>query len=183
MTTSLPSNSEKTRPSQFPGLSPADEDARGWRETVESLVVALILAMLIRTFEAEAFVIPTGSMAPTLMGAHKDVKCPECLFWYQAGDSERPAVQRTRIGEAVEATCPMCGYHQSFNPAERIEESTFSGDRILVNKFAYDFGNPERWDSSSGLRTQPHRFRESQVRRRARGHALWRHGAPAHPRL
>lgn len=146
MTTSLPSNSEKTRPSQFPGLSPADEDARGWRETVESLVVALILAMLIRTFEAEAFVIPTGSMAPTLMGAHKDVKCPECLFWYQAGDSERPAVQRTRIGEAVEATCPMCGYHQSFNPAERIEESTFSGDRILVNKFAYDFGNPERWD-------------------------------------
>jgi len=27
-----------------------------------------VLAFLFRTFEAEAFVIPTGSMAPTLMG-------------------------------------------------------------------------------------------------------------------
>ena len=39
------------------------------RETIESIVVALVLAFLFRTFEAEAFVIPTGSMAPTLMGA------------------------------------------------------------------------------------------------------------------
>ena len=37
------------------------------RDTVESLAVAFILALLIRGFEAEAFVIPTGSMAPTLM--------------------------------------------------------------------------------------------------------------------
>ena len=38
------------------------------RETVESIVIAFVLAFLFRTFEAEAFVIPTGSMAPTLMG-------------------------------------------------------------------------------------------------------------------
>ena len=39
------------------------------RETVEAFVVAFILALLFRAFLAEAFVIPTGSMAPTLMVA------------------------------------------------------------------------------------------------------------------
>ena len=57
------------------------------RETVESIAVAVILAFLFRAFVAEAFVIPTGSMAPTLMGQHKDVECPECGYWYQAGAS------------------------------------------------------------------------------------------------
>ncbi|MDP7266743.1 MAG: S26 family signal peptidase, partial [Pirellulales bacterium] len=48
------------------------------RETVESVVIAFALAFLFRTFEAEAFVIPTGSMAPTLQGRHQDVDCPMC---------------------------------------------------------------------------------------------------------
>ena len=37
------------------------------REWVESIVVALILAMVIRTFIVQAFKIPTGSMRPTLI--------------------------------------------------------------------------------------------------------------------
>ena len=57
------------------------------RETVESLVIAFTLALLFRAFEAEAFVIPTGSMAPTLMGRHKDLDCSECKFNFQAGAS------------------------------------------------------------------------------------------------
>ncbi|MDI6606075.1 MAG: signal peptidase I, partial [Candidatus Omnitrophota bacterium] len=36
------------------------------REWVESIIVALILAMIIRTFVVQAFKIPTGSMRPTL---------------------------------------------------------------------------------------------------------------------
>ena len=59
------------------------------RETIESIALAVILAFLFRAFVAEAFVIPTGSMAPTLMGQHKDVQCPECGYWYQAGASRR----------------------------------------------------------------------------------------------
>ena len=74
------------------------------RETIESVIVAIVLALLIRTFEAEAFVIPTGSMAPALMGAHKDLVCPYCGCPYQVsgakssgpdGDSV-PAVVQTR---------------------------------------------------------------------------------------
>ena len=37
------------------------------REWIESIVVALILAMVIRTFIVQAFKIPTGSMRPTLI--------------------------------------------------------------------------------------------------------------------
>ena len=66
------------------------------RETVESIVVAVILAFLFRTFVAEAFVIPTGSMAPTLMGNHKDVACEKCGFRYQGGASSE---NEDRVGE------------------------------------------------------------------------------------
>ena len=52
--------------------------ADNWRETIESIVVAFVLAFLFRTFEAEALVIPTGSMAPTLYGQHRDVYCEQC---------------------------------------------------------------------------------------------------------
>ena len=51
------------------------------RESVESFVV-VFLAFLLWSFEAEGFVIPTGSMAPTLMGRHKEITCPECGYVY-----------------------------------------------------------------------------------------------------
>ena len=38
--------------------------------TLQSLIVAFVLAMTFRGFVTEGFVIPTGSMAPTLMGEH-----------------------------------------------------------------------------------------------------------------
>lgn len=57
------------------------------RETVESIVVAFTLALLFRAFEAEAFVIPTGSMAPALMGRHKDLVCDSCGRDYRVGCS------------------------------------------------------------------------------------------------
>ena len=59
----------------------------GGRETVESIVIAFTLALLFRAFEAEAFVIPTGSMAPTLMGRHKDLACEACGRDFRIGCS------------------------------------------------------------------------------------------------
>jgi len=61
--------------------------SRTLRETVESVAIAFILAFLFRTFEAEAFVIPTGSMAPTLQGRHKDADCPKCGYHYRVSAS------------------------------------------------------------------------------------------------
>ena len=106
------------------------------REMVESIVVAFVLAFLFRTFEAEAFVIPTGSMAPTLMGRHKDLLCPVCGYEYQVSATEKENKENISSG-----TCPMCRF-----PANIIKDRSYSGDRILVSKFAYQFQEPKRWD-------------------------------------
>ncbi|MGA2499493.1 MAG: S26 family signal peptidase, partial [Tepidisphaeraceae bacterium] len=50
------------------------------KETVESILVAFILAFVFRVFVVEAFVIPSGSMAPTLLGAHMRLRCQECGY-------------------------------------------------------------------------------------------------------
>ena len=117
--------------------------ARTIRETVESIVIAFVLAFLFRTFEAEAFVIPTGSMAPTLQGRHKDIECPKCGRQYRVSasieDPDKP------MGVVVGATCPQCGYHVDVSPKAG-EHPSYNGDRILVGKFAYEFSEPERWD-------------------------------------
>ncbi len=43
-----------------------------WRENVEVLLVALSVAMAIRTFFLQPFKIPTGSMQPTLYGVNSE---------------------------------------------------------------------------------------------------------------
>lgn len=118
-------------------------EVKFWRETVEGLVVAIVLALLIRGFEAEAFVIPTGSMAPTLRGQHKDVRCEQCGYEYAAGASNE---NQPQYGRVIKSTCTVCAYPQVI-PYEKARDATFSGDRILVNKFSYDpLGKPERFD-------------------------------------
>ncbi|MBX9789901.1 MAG: S26 family signal peptidase [Pirellulales bacterium] len=136
----------------------------GWRETIESVVIALILAFLFKAFEAEAFVIPTGSMGPTLMGLHKDVDCPQCGFRYQAGvsfEADDIAGVRKRFkggpldGQLILAqtcTCPNCRYTASVNPDRegslKLPDHTLSyaGDRIWVSKASYEVSEPKRWD-------------------------------------
>ncbi|HEY2412581.1 MAG TPA: signal peptidase I [Pirellulaceae bacterium] len=118
----------------------------GWRETVESIAMAVILALLFRGFVAEAFVIPTGSMAPTLVGRHKDLKCPKCGTWYQVSCSPEADNEVLTGMHVVNGTCSVCRYTQRLNPRENPNEASFSGDRIIVGKFCYDFEEPERWD-------------------------------------
>ncbi|MCA9127189.1 MAG: signal peptidase I [Planctomycetales bacterium] len=118
------------------------------RETVESVVVAFILAFLFRAFVAEAFVIPTGSMAPTLMGAHKDVVCEYCGNQYQAGASEEFNSETGAFSNAVTiaSTCAVCRGRNVYDLRGNANHDTFSGDRILVSKFDYVLSDPKRWD-------------------------------------
>src|SRR5688572_16259700 len=129
----------------------ADKDARpadgGWRETVESIAMAVILALLFRGFVAEAFVIPTGSMAPTLQGRHKDVWCPKCGVEYQTtASSERTQTGAPTGTHVTTTTCPICRYTQRLDLFDKPNDHSFSGDRIIVGKFCYDLAEPERWD-------------------------------------
>src|SRR5256885_14727626 len=80
----------------------------GWRETVESIAMAVILALLFRGVVAEAFVIPTGAMAPTLDGRHKDLKCPKCGEWDQVSCSPEQDNDRMTGRHVVNGTCPLC---------------------------------------------------------------------------
>ena len=118
----------------------------GWRETVESVAMAVILALLFRGFVAEAFVIPTGSMAPTLDGRHKDVWCEKCGVQYQVSASDEHRDEVITGLHVSSTTCPICRYTQQLNPLKKPNEASFSGDRVIVGKFAYDFEEPERWD-------------------------------------
>ncbi len=120
------------------------------REMIESLAVALVLALLIRGFAAEAFVIPTGSMAPALMGRHKDVTCPQCGCQYQVSDSRAVNEESGELtGEQViAATCPMCRFTMDLRPGNTLGRSYpfYNGDRIVASRFNYELGEPRRWD-------------------------------------
>ena len=125
----------------------------GIRETFESLAIAFILAFLIRTFVVEPFVIPTGSMSPALRGVHKDLECPQCGHRYRVNASVDSYPQMERC---VAGMCPMCRYTMAYDPQaisgstntpQKSEvERSYSGDRIIVNKFLYSFNEPERFD-------------------------------------
>jgi signal peptidase I len=117
---------------------------------LEQIVFAIVLAILIRGFVAEAFVIPTGSMAPTLMGRHKEITCPECGFVYAVNASdevELPASYNASERMVEYGTCVNCRYQAKIGG-----EPSFKGDRILVMKFPYELpflpgaSKPKRWD-------------------------------------
>lgn len=114
------------------------------KETIESIVIAFILAFMFRAFVVEAFIIPTGSMAPTLMGAHVSANCPSCGYVFDASlDIGQEQGQVLGGGNTTnQVICPMCWYTVPIAPGSRVR----AGDRILVDKFLYTFRDPHRWD-------------------------------------
>lgn len=134
------------KPTQEAVKPPAKD---GLRETIESVAIAFILAFLFRTFEAEAFVIPTGSMAPTLMGRHKDLSCSNCGFPYRVSASGEEQPDGSAGPDVVSAVCPECRYQMRFGPKDPDADEphpSYRGDRIIVAKYPYEFADPSRFD-------------------------------------
>jgi len=111
------------------------------KETFESIVIAFILAFVFRAYVVEAFVIPTGSMAPTLLGRHIRVTCSQCGYQYAADAPLRHGTS-SLLRHDSQATCPMCHYENVLPAGTRIS----AGDRILVHKYIYSLSQPRRWD-------------------------------------
>ncbi|RPI89791.1 MAG: signal peptidase I [Planctomycetaceae bacterium] len=136
--------------SSGPEVAAAPRRQESWRETIESIVVAFVLAFLFRTFEAEAFVIPTGSMAPTLYGQHRDIVCEHCGTRFAVGASTGRAqdaeVRDRRIEPRERLRFAVCPNSACQFPNDVVDREIFAGDRILVNKFPYEFSDPARWD-------------------------------------
>src|SRR5687768_2922310 len=133
---------------------PAEKES-SVKETIESILVAFILAFIFRAFIVEAFVIPTGSMAPTLLGAHMRFRCQDCGYRFDAnysdptGGEEIYIPPRSRYSYRV--FCPNCGYKLPPQDPENPENGSdrpqvHYGDRILVLKYLYLFEQPQRWD-------------------------------------
>lgn len=109
----------------------------GLRYVIESLVSLALAVCLVRSFVVEGYIISTGSMAPYLLGFHKQVVCPDCRLPFAVGvpvDSE--------VETNGPVTCPNCGQaHIDLSFVPRNE-----GDQLLVQKFAYLFRRPKRWE-------------------------------------
>src|SRR4051794_39663954 len=71
-----------TNPASKSASKTASNEEGSVKETVEAILVAFILAFIFRGFVVEAFVIPTGSMAPTLLGAHMRFICDDCGYQF-----------------------------------------------------------------------------------------------------
>lgn len=127
------------------------------KETIESILVAFILAFIFRAFVVEAFVIPTGSMAPTLLGAHMRYRCDDCGYQFttnfssSSGGSDEIYIPAISPSNYERIYCPNCGYKIPLNSTEDRDNdgaapSVSYGDRILVLKYLYLLEQPKRWD-------------------------------------
>ena len=135
------------------GRQQQSHEPGGYRDTVESILIAFILAFIFRAFVVEAFVIPTGSMAPTLLGAHARFTCPECGYPFEVnfstGDDQNVQAD-VRHSDFPRTECPNCA-QTAHNPSDKSAQrpppvDIHYGDRILVLKYAYLFNQPRRWD-------------------------------------
>jgi signal peptidase I len=80
----------------------------GGREVVETVVFVVVLVLLLKMFAAEAFVIPTGSMAETLYGYHKMIKCPACGIDFPVNCSDEVDPQDRQAHVIDHCQCPNC---------------------------------------------------------------------------
>ncbi|HWE03733.1 MAG TPA: S26 family signal peptidase [Tepidisphaeraceae bacterium] len=126
-----------------PTATRAAQGDANYKDTIESILIAFILAFIFRAFVVEAYVIPTGSMAPTLYGAHMRFKCPDCGYTFDAGvrgDRNAAGDDLNFPSDAkpdINFHCPNCGYSMDTT----LQPIRF-GDRILVMKYLYLFQKP-----------------------------------------
>ncbi len=128
---------------------------------IEQVIVALALAFIFRGFVVEAFVIPTGSMATTLLGAHMRFDCPDCGWKFTAnydtggGATGVPSKAVVPIGGQLvprlyNIRCPNCAYRlppvDGPGDKDAVAPTVYHGDRILVLKPLYLLQSPDRWD-------------------------------------
>ena len=99
-------------------------------------VVFVSLFLVVRTTFLEPFGVPTGSMAVALLGNRREGPCPRCGFPVTAG-----VPSRDRAARFDDCRCPNCAATTDLTDAPEV-----AGDRLLVDKTAFDFRGPRRWE-------------------------------------
>ncbi|GAB4520684.1 MAG: hypothetical protein Tsb0013_24210 [Phycisphaerales bacterium] len=138
------------------------------KETLISIIISLAMALVAKAYVVEAFVIPTGSMAPTLLGKHMLFRSPETGYewavnpWFYArtatgqGIPTQPQQGTGPGGRTATPTVTDPMTTSQVNPLRRNPrigatlqgqpKRLRSGDRILVQKLLYEVFGPERFD-------------------------------------
>lgn len=115
---------------------------------IASFAELFVWLLILKHFLLPLFIIPTGSMAETLAGAHAIHACPNCGYEYQIG-----------MGETIPLIeCPNCGFFESTGATMRegigfgtpeVDLKARGGDRIVVLSWPFEFGGalgPKAWD-------------------------------------
>lgn len=141
--------------------TPERPQESSFREIVETIVFVVVLVLMLKSFAAEAFVIPTGSMAETLFGYQKEITCVECGYTFPVNASDEAEGKDGIKMHVGKCTCPNCRqrYHLVLDQVENADPTPGgdiaqdlsdpgwkSGDRVLVVKYIYDLFEPERLD-------------------------------------
>src|SRR6266851_5787093 len=131
-----PPRGGKTSTAAAPKARPSSAEPKDtWREVVETIVFVVVLVLMLKSFTAEAFVIPTGSMAETLWGYQKLVTCPDCTFEFPVNCSSE--VEGKTLSKVTHCVCPNCRYEIAFEE-NKFNPSCNTGDRVLVAKHLND---------------------------------------------
>ncbi len=138
------------------------------RDYLESIAIAVLLVLCVRQVVVEAFRIRHGSMAPTLVGDHQELRCPNCGWTF--------AVGADKVGARGEVECSNCGWRWPgagrfaqggelrFRTPEWLWNTAYTSQgkvldraaaanrvqrgpaRVFVNKFLYRLRRPRRWE-------------------------------------
>jgi len=134
------------------------------KETLISMVISLAMALVAKSYVVEAFVIPTGSMAPTLLGKHMQFQSPESGWrwtvnpWFHNVEMPfreqwRPQDNAPMVTDPMSSSVPNV-FKMGQQPRDRMngytppleKKFTREGDRILVQKYLYEIFPPKRFD-------------------------------------
>jgi signal peptidase I len=128
-----------------------DELPPSTRQWIEFLLVLFIATAIFKTFVTDGYFVPTGSMAPGLLGVHNTLHCPSCKQTFVVGRDDDAWSPPNLI-------CPSCRSNIPID--EPIDQP---GDRLLVLKGYYEWRQPRRWETAVFL--NPNDAGEAYVKR------------------
>ena len=123
------------------------------RRLIEWIILFILGSIIFCTWLVEGFPIfacvQGGSMATTLLGSHVDSTCPNCKFTFSC-DAQG-------CDDAPRAVCPNCAAEFAPPSSPRV----LAGDRVLIDRTAFQFRRPRRWEVSPFIDRASDRTRSS----------------------
>ncbi len=125
------------------------------KETLISIFISFVMAFVFRGFVIEGFQIPTGSMAPTLLGKHMLIEDDRNGYawtvgpWDYVGGNPRAEPLPLQGGQQTSrGPTPDVRVNNPITHAEMSlqNQPRRAGDRIFVIKYLEGLHDPERWD-------------------------------------